>query len=345
MQTESIDLSNIPEPKSRDFDTAWYAYVAGVGGMGVNTISAIIAVAGAKQGYTVRFTNKKGLAIRNGGVYSHISFTKDERVISQLTPYGHADLLLGLDILEAVRGLDPNGTGRVGSPQRTTAVVETGKRETILSMIGRDDFDTDHLEDMLRRYTNADTYFGMDLGEISERYLGNKIYANSILPGRGDFNGPRLPLTLENIRWAMKQNIKSMNSKANSKAFEMGRKAALDPDAFLKPKLVTTYSGLIDDKAEILAKTRGNKLAETYRTFSETVANWSLSDATKLQFALGVYDLIQWGGVEYAQSYVVRVKRFYDRDNIQYQYRAPYCGALSRPRDGLQRTKLYRCHH
>ena len=321
VQTESIDLSNIPEPECRDFDTAWYAYVAGVGGMGINTISAIIAVAGAKQGYTVRFTNKKGLAIRNGGVYSHVSFTKDERVISQLTPYGHADLLLGLDILEAVRGLDPNGTGRVGSPQRTTAVVETGKRETILSMIGRDDFDTDHLEDMLRRYTNPDTYFGMDLGEISERYLGNKIYANSILLGAA-FQRGALPLTLENIRWAMKQNIKSNELEANLKAFEMGRKAALDPDAFFKPKLVTTYRGLIDDKAEILSKTRGDKLAETYRTLSETVANWSLSDATKLQFALGVYDLIQWGGVEYAQSYIVRVKRIYDRDNVQYQYRA-----------------------
>ena len=289
--------------------------------MGINTISAIIAVAGAKQGYTVRFTNKKGLAIRNGGVYSHVSFTKDERVISQLTPYGHADLLLGLDILEAVRGLDPNGTGRVGSPQRTTAVVETGKRETILSMIGRDDFDTDHLEDMLRRYTNPDTYFGMDLGEISERYLGNKIYANSILLGAA-FQRGALPLTLENIRWAMKQNIKSNELEANLKAFEMGRKAALDPDAFFKPKLVTTYRGLIDDKAEILTKTRGDKLAEAYRVLSETVADWSLSDATKLQFALGVYDLIQWGGIEYAQSYIVRVKRIYDRDNAQHQYRA-----------------------
>ena len=178
VQTESIDLSNIPEPECRDFDTAWYAYVAGVGGMGINTISAIIAVAGAKQGYTVRFTNKKGLAIRNGGVYSHVSFTKDERVISQLTPYGHADLLLGLDILEAVRGLDPNGTGRVGSPQRTTAVVETGKRETILSMIGRDHFDTDHLEDMLRALYQSRHVF---LGWISAKFP-NDIWAIKSMP-------------------------------------------------------------------------------------------------------------------------------------------------------------------
>ena len=134
----------------------------------------------------------------------------------------------------------------------------------------------------------------------------------------------------------MKQNIKSNELEANLKAFEMGRKAALDPDAFFKPKIATTYRDLIDDKAEILTKTRGAKLAETYRTLSETVADWSLSDATKLQFALGVYDLIQWGGIKYAQSYVVRVKRIYDRDDAQYQYRATdACDALSRPRDGL----------
>ncbi len=321
VQTESIDLSNLPEPECRDFETAWYAYVAGVGGMGINTISAIIAVAGARQGYTVRFTNKKGLAIRNGGVYSHVSFSRSDRIISQLTPYGHADLLLGLDILEAVRGLDPKGTGRVASPQRTTAVVETGKRETILSMIGRDDFDTDHLEDILRQYTDADTYFGMDLGEISERYLGNKIYANSILLGAA-FQRGALPLTLENIRWAMKQNIKSNELDANLKAFEMGRKAALHPDAFTKPESATTYRGLMEDKAEILAKTKGHKLAETYRANAEVVADWDLPEATKSQFALGVYDLMQWGGIAYARDYIARVNRIYHRDDARYGYAA-----------------------
>ena len=135
------------------------------------------------RGYTVRFTNKKGLAIRNGAVYSHVSFAKGDRVISQITPYGHADLLLGLDILEAVRGLESMGNGRVASPRHTTAVVETGKRDTVLTLTGQDEFDTAELEGVLKRHTRSEAYFGMDLGEISERFLGNKIYANSILLG------------------------------------------------------------------------------------------------------------------------------------------------------------------
>ncbi|MDP6778431.1 MAG: thiamine pyrophosphate-dependent enzyme, partial [Candidatus Latescibacteria bacterium] len=78
-RTEEIDLTGLVEPMPDDFDGSWYAYVAGVGGMGINTISAILSVAGARQGYAVRFTNKKGLAIRNGAVYSHVNFAKGDR--------------------------------------------------------------------------------------------------------------------------------------------------------------------------------------------------------------------------------------------------------------------------
>jgi indolepyruvate ferredoxin oxidoreductase len=321
VQTESIDLTDIPEPCQGEFDTAWYAYIAGVGGMGINTIAAILAVAGTRQGYTVRFTNKKGLAIRNGSVYSHVCFTKDDRVISQLTPYGHADLLLGLDIVEAVRGIDPKGTTRVASPERTTAVVETGKRDTILTLTGRDDFDIQEMESTLKRYTRANTYFGMDLGEISERFLGNKIYANSILFGAA-FQRGVLPLSSENIRWAMKQNIKASDLEANLKAFEMGRKAALDPDVFFKAKPATTFTGLSGEKAEILRRQMGHTVADTYQQMVSAAADWQVEDATKVQFALGVYDLIQWDGPAYAQRYSDRVFETYERDDLAYGYAA-----------------------
>lgn len=321
VQTESIDLTNIPEPPVHEFDTAWYAYIAGVGGMGINTIAAILAVAGAREGHTVRFTNKKGLAIRNGSVYSHVSFTKDDRVISQLTPYGHADLLIGLDILEAVRGIDPSGTGRVASPERTTAVVETGKRDTILTLTGKDDFDVQEMEEILKRYTNADTYFGMDLGEISERFLGNKIYANSILLGAA-FQRGVLPLSLDNIRWAMKQNIKPSDLEANLKAFEMGRKAAIDPNILSKTKSITTFDGLVSDKAAILEKNKGISVAQVYQKMAAEVVGWDVDESSKVQFALGVYDLFQWDGQAYAQQYVSRVQAVYQRDNIAYDFAA-----------------------
>jgi indolepyruvate ferredoxin oxidoreductase len=313
VRTESIELDKIAGPEIEDFDGAWYAYIGGVGGMGVNTISAIISTAGAKEGYTVRFTNKKGLAIRNGAVYSHVIFSKNDRVMSQITPHGHADLLLGLDILEAVRGMDPNGPGRVASPEHTTAVVETGKRETIMTMTGIDDFDTNDLEGWIKRYSRSDRYFGMDLGEISERFLGNKIYANSILLGAA-FQRGALPISLENLRWAMKVNIRPGELEPNVKAFEMGRKAAIDPSAFDKPADVVTYSDLVNDKAAILELTRGHVEADLYKALAAQVADWKIPDQAKLQFALGVYDTTQWGGNAYAKRFTDLVSKVYDRD-------------------------------
>jgi len=321
VRTESIELDALPDPDIEDFEGAWYAYIGGVGGMGVNTISAIISTAGAKEGYTVRFTNKKGLAIRNGAVYSHVIFSKDDRVMSQITPYGHADLLLGLDILEAVRGVDPNGTGRVASPEHTTAVVETGKRETIMTMTGIDDFDTNDLEGWIKRYSRSDRYFGMDLGEISERFLGNKIYANCILLGAA-FQRGALPVSLENLRWAMKVNIRSSELEPNVKAFEMGRKAAIDPSVFDKPTDAVTYLEILEDKTSILVQSRGQADADQFRELAERVSDWEIDDQAKLQFALSVYDTTQWGGNDCAVTYADLVARVYDRDRQDLGYEA-----------------------
>jgi len=343
VRTESIELTDLPEPEADDFDEAWYAYVGGVGGMGVNTISAVIGTAGAREGYTVRFTNKKGLAIRNGGVYSHLSFTKDDRVMSQITPYGHADLLLGLDILEAVRGVDPNGPGRVASPENTTVVVETGKRETIMTMTGIDDFDTADLEAWIKRYSKADRYFGMDLSEISERFLGNKIYANSILLGAA-FQRGALPVSLENLRWAMKVNIRSGELDQNLRAFEMGRLAAIKPEAFDKPAEVVTYRDLLEDKADILARTRGEAVARRYRETAEIAQSWPLGEDAKLQFALGVYDLTQWGGHEYVRSYVDLVTHVYDRDTAERGYEATETLIPNLARSMAYKDEIYVAH-
>lgn len=342
-QTEAIDLSNLPAPDVKAFDATWYAYIAGVGGMGINTIAAILSVAGARQGYTVRFTNKKGLAIRNGAVYSHVSFAKGDRVISQITPYGHADLLLGLDILEAVRGLESMGNGRVASPIHTTAVVETGKRHTVLTLTGQDEFDTARLEEVLKRHTRSEAYFGMDLGEISERFLGNKIYANSILLGVAYQRGV-LPLDLENIRWSMQRNIKRSDLESNFRAFDLGRKIAIEPEVVAQEKPSLSSNELIEDKAGILERGKGRKASAVYLDLTAEVAPLDLADEDRLQFALGVYDLMQWDGADYARSYVRRVRKVYEKDRPEEGYEATRAVIRYLPRVMAYKDEVYVAH-
>src|SRR6185312_14848701 len=182
-------LDKLPEPtrvhpmeKPGD---AWRAHMAGVGGMGIGVVNAILVRAGHKEGYRVIFSDKKGLAIRNGGVYSQITFVNDDgeedaetrrrgdavtntnadatpgspvpaspcpRVPASLSttgviPYGKADLLFGVDILEAARATDPREQFRIASPDRTCAVLNSYRQPTVYTLLGKQDFDPEVLRE------------------------------------------------------------------------------------------------------------------------------------------------------------------------------------------------------
>ncbi len=75
-QLPELEKVEIPLPDEHDFDHAWHVYLAGVGGMGIGVSAATLVRAGHREGYKVVFSDKNGLAVRNGGVYSHITFLK-----------------------------------------------------------------------------------------------------------------------------------------------------------------------------------------------------------------------------------------------------------------------------
>ncbi|MGE5612278.1 MAG: thiamine pyrophosphate-dependent enzyme, partial [Bacillota bacterium] len=139
----NMSLDKLPEPEKTVHDmskpgSTWRAHMAGVGGMGIGVAAAILVRAGHKQGYGVVFADRKGLAIRNGGVYSQITFihegpgeNKGDYPATASIPYGRADLLLGVDILEASRAIDPREQYRVASRERTSAVLNLHKQPTV----------------------------------------------------------------------------------------------------------------------------------------------------------------------------------------------------------------------
>ena len=100
------------------FQERWSAYTAGVGGQGAwECVSAVLVSAAHREGYRVLFSDKKGLAIRNGGVYGHLVLSRSGGVLSPIVPYGKADLLFGIDLLEAARGVDPKTCIRASCTQ------------------------------------------------------------------------------------------------------------------------------------------------------------------------------------------------------------------------------------
>ncbi|MBI4549719.1 MAG: 2-oxoacid:acceptor oxidoreductase family protein [Candidatus Omnitrophica bacterium] len=321
---ELIDSHDLAPAESLSFHDTWHAYVAGVGGMGIGLVTAILVRAGLRQGYRVLFADKKGLAIRNGGVYSHLTYTKDSGPVSPIVPYGKAHLLLGLDILESVRSIDPSVNLRVASSKQTAAVINTYKTPTVTNLVGKDDFDVRALEESIRQITLPGQYFGLDVSEISERLFGNKLYANLVMLGIAYQKG-LLPLDLENIEWAVKISVKPDDLREDMQAFNLGRKIAVNPAPFRPSETFETFSAVLQDKSEILRKNwfSGRRLAESYENLVRGAARLiRMDDRTHAQFGLRVYDLIQHSGLAYAKVYAERIKEVYLKDSREYGFQA-----------------------
>ena len=78
--------------------------LAGVGGQGILTISAIIDLAAMHNGLFVKQAEVHGMSQRGGAVQSHLRIS-DSEIFSDLIPLGKADLILAVEPMEALRYL------------------------------------------------------------------------------------------------------------------------------------------------------------------------------------------------------------------------------------------------
>ena len=322
-----FDKIEIPLPEKRDFAHSIHLYLAGVGGMGIGVSAATLVRAGHREGYTVVFSDKNGLAIRNGGVYSHITFLKPGcNHVSPIIPYGKADLMLGIDILEAARGLDPKGNLRVGGP-KTGAILNRQKTPTINTLLGTDDFCVETLEKTIRRYTDASRYFSADVSLLSERMFGTKLYANVIMLGIA-FQRGELPLSLDSLEYGIQETMGSAATD-NWRAFKLGRKIAHEAVTSPQPAPVeeSSYHTVVAEKSARLKRSgsRGERLAQNYwKLVTDALEKLTLDARHESLLAQRIYDLIRYEDLAYAQDYVARLLRVHKRDSAQFDYAATH---------------------
>ncbi len=79
--------------------------VAGVGGQGVLSLSAIIASSAMREGLSVKQSEVHGMAQRGGSVLANLRLS-DSAIASDLVPKGGASLILAMEPLESLRYLD-----------------------------------------------------------------------------------------------------------------------------------------------------------------------------------------------------------------------------------------------
>jgi indolepyruvate ferredoxin oxidoreductase len=333
----NLRLTELPEPEFvHDMAAAgktWRVHMAGVGGMGIGLTSAILVRAGHKEGYRVVFADKKGLAIRNGGVYSQISWIKEGESAAPvapqtcgLIPYGKADLLLGMDILEAARAIDPRDHFRVASPNRTAAILNLHKQPTVGTLIGRHDFSPEALRDEIVDHCNKGYAFARDLSDLCEQRLGSKQFLNIMMLGVAYQMG-LIPVHVNNIAWAIRDTIRR-DQRKNLKAFNIGRKIAAEPHVLPPKPEPKTWQQLLTQKTKIIRKfnRKGPIKAGMLETFTKQAMEWmpNLPEASKYDLALRIYDIYQWGKLSDAERYVDLVRGIYRRDSADQKYAATH---------------------
>jgi indolepyruvate ferredoxin oxidoreductase len=325
----NMDLAKLPDPTPiYDIDATgepWRVHMSGVGGMGIGVVGAILVRAGHKQGYSVSFQDKKGLAIRNGGVFSQITFTKEGCApVSGSIPYGSADLLLGIDILEAARAIDPREQFRVASAERTAAVLNLHKQPTVYTLLGRDDFDPEQLRQQIMESCDSQHSYAKNLAEICEQRLGSKQFVNIMMLGVA-FQLGLIPVSTRSIAWAIRDGIRR-DHRRNLKAFNIGRKLALEPRVLpMKPEPLT-WEQVIAGRTRIIKRTRfsGPTLARKFEDFvRSTIAKMpALPEESKYDLAIRIYDLMQYQDLGFASRYVDQIARVYQRDSQSRDYAA-----------------------
>jgi indolepyruvate ferredoxin oxidoreductase len=343
-----MELSKLPEPTSvhsmEKPGDAWRVHMAGVGGMGIGVVGALLVRAGHFAGYQVNFSDKKGLAIRNGGVYSQITWIKkggivadgpsDETIVrppssalvptSGLIPYGRCDLLLGIDILEAARAVDPREHFRIAAPDKTAVVLNLFKQPTVSGLLGKQDFDPAKLRDRIAESTVPGQLYAKNLSALCEQRLGSKLFVNIMMLGVAYQLG-FVPIPVAAIAKAIKETIRR-DVRRNLKAFNIGRKLALEPQALPEKPSAITWEQLLTQKTRILRKTRMR--GETHAHNLESLVAGAMGGMASLPYrakydlTLRIYDLYQYENEAYAKRYIDLVRSVYRRDSADQKYQA-----------------------
>ena len=134
-----------------------------------------------------------------------------------------------------------------------------------------------------------------------------------------------IPVTAWSIAWAIKDSIRRDHRK-NLKAFNIGRKLALEPRALPKKPEPETWLHLVTIKGKILRKTRafGRKHADAFEKIVQGAMKVmrDLPEELKFDLTLRIYDLLQYENAAYAKAYVEQVRKMFRRDSKEHDWQA-----------------------
>ncbi len=286
-----FDVSGLPEPKLPELGhEAWNLVFAGVGGTGVTTVAAVLAMAAHVDGKASQTLDMTGLAQKGGPVLSHVRFALNpDDIKAGKTPPASADVIIACDLVVA-----SSGDALVMFDKGRTSVVAnhdvTPTKEIIDNRNVR--FDPDLLTARVR--SRAKRFAATNAEALAEHYFGDAIYTNMIMLGMAYQNG-LIPVSEAAIHEANRLN--KVKVKENAAAFDLGRIAAANPDvvqaaAPKRPEVeLLKLDELIARRSEMLKAYQNAAYADLYqaRVARVRAAESNLGLGEQLTYAAATY--------------------------------------------------------
>jgi len=268
-------VSRLPEPPVRDLEGgALGLMVAGIGGTGVLTVGAILAMAMHMEGKAAKVLDQTGMAQKGGAVTSHIRLGDSaEAIPSARLGSGQIDVLIACDL---VVGSGPDVLALARPDTQVLAnedVVPTGEFQRNRGM----DLTATRFLSAIGKRVAPENIATLRAGALATRLLGDSIFTNLMMVGFAAQKGP-LPVTLASIEEAVRLN--GVAVKANLAALSLGRLAAHSAadlfDLAEAPAgdehFPTTLAEVTESRAARLTEWGNEAWASRYRAFLDETA-------------------------------------------------------------------------
>ena len=281
------DLSRLAEPAIPTLDTAQGLIVAGVGGTGVVTVSAVLGMAVHLDGNHVTTLDLTGLAQKYGAVMSHIRIARDR---GQLNTYrlasATADVMIGCDLIVAA-GSEAFDRMKPGHTQVLVNTDFTPTRE----FFRNPDWKVDAEALVARMAERAAQVEPIAATRIAQDLLGDPVGANMFMLGYAWQRG-WVGVSRAALERAIELNAVAVPFNLNS--FNWGRIAAHDPQQLQRalsavsgerrqeaPKLERLADIVAHRSGELKAWQSGD-FADRYRRLVERIAGAERAVTTRL---------------------------------------------------------------
>ncbi len=219
-------VAALARPAERAWDAPYDLLVTGVGGTGVVTVGAVIAMAAHLEGKSASVLDFMGFAQKGGAVLSFVRLAdRPERLNQVRIDTQQADAILACDVVVGASA-DALQTVRHG---RTRILANTHEIPVAESLRNPDaDLHVDLLLEKMRFVAGDEQVETFDAQTLAEEFLGDTLASNILAAGYAWQRG-LIPLGLESLTRAIELNGVAVAS--NQMAFSLGRLAAGAPEA------------------------------------------------------------------------------------------------------------------